>query len=364
MITTRSLISLCLLCLLALPVNAHLNPNKPSQNNQTNRASLREPCTPGSSQIAQDINNVRARLLINGDVWWDGSRMARYVVPKVEPGEPEVSSIFAAAVWLGGIDEGDNLKVAVKMFGSSNGQTDFWPGPIQNGAQGTTDDVCQQWDKHFEVLGADILLHLSRWQEAVRLGETYQEADIPKSIRGWPARGNEFFFGVHNFNLPLTDQGLASFYDRDSDDRYEPDDGDYPRIEIRGCEEDPQFPDEMIFWIYNDAGNNHTESDSEPINMEIQVQSFAYATNDEINDMTFQRYKLINRGVGDLDSTFFAMWVDADLGCGFDDYIGCDTSRSLAYYYNSDQIDGITDNSCDCDGTDTYCEDIPMIGID
>jgi len=98
--------------------------------------------------------------------------------------------------------------------------------------------------------------------------------------------------------------------------------------------------------------------------MEIQVQSFAYATNDEVNNMTFQRYKLINRGFEDLDSTFFAMWVDADLGCGRDDYTGCDTSRSLAYYYNADLIDGNAANSCDCGGTETYCEKIPMIGID
>lgn len=49
--------------------------------------------------------------------------------------------------------------------------------------------------------------------------------------------------------------------------------------------------------------------------MEVQVQAFAYATNDEINDMTFQRYKLINRAIEDIDSTYFAMWTDPDLGC-------------------------------------------------
>jgi len=47
-----------------------------------------------------------------------------------------------------------------------------------------------------------------------------------------------------------------------------------------------------LFWIYNDNGNIHAESQGDPIQMEVQVQAFAYATNDEINDMTFQRYKL------------------------------------------------------------------------
>ena len=119
----------------------------------------------------------------------------------------------------------------------------------------------------------------------------------------------------------------------------------------------------MIFWIYNDAGNIHAESQGDPINMEVQVQAFAYATNDEINDMTFQRYKLINRALEPVDSTHFAYWVDADLGCYTDDYIGSDTLRSLAYVYNEDAADGTT--GCVCDGgVNTYCEDIPILGMD
>lgn len=77
-----------------------------------------------------------------------------------------------------------------------------------------------------------------------------------------------------------------------------------------------------------------------PLNMEVQVQAFSYLTNDELNDMTFQRYKLINRATERIDSTFFAMWVDADLGCHKDDYIGCDSSKSLMFTYNQDATDG------------------------
>ena len=102
----------------------------------------------------------------------------------------------------------------------------------------------------------------------------------------------------------------------------------------------------MIFWVYNDAGNIHSESRGDPIQMEVQVQAFSYATNDEINDMTFQRYKLINRAVESIDSMFFAMWVDADLGCFTDDYVGSDVSRSLGYMYNEDALDGQTGCAC------------------
>lgn len=104
----------------------------------------------------------------------------------------------------------------------------------------------------------------------------------------------------------------------------------------------------MTFWVYNDSGNSHAESGAVlPLKMEVQVQTFAYSTSDEINNMTFQRYKLINRAITSIDSTYFAWWVDPDLGCYTDDYVGCDVERSMAYVYNEDAIDGTT--GCNCD---------------
>jgi len=82
-----------------------------------------------------------------------------------------------------------------------------------------------------------------------------------------------------------------------------------------------------------------------------------------LNNMTFQRYKLINRAISTIDSCYFAMWVDPDLGCSSDDYIGCDTSRSLMYVYNADAFDGETGCSCP-NGVETYCDEIPMVGVD
>ncbi|MEM9928954.1 MAG: hypothetical protein AAF840_03970, partial [Bacteroidota bacterium] len=143
-----------------------------------------------------------------------------------------------------------------------------------------------------------------------------------------------------------------------------PTQGDYPIIEIRGCGETPQFPEEMTFWIYNDAGNVHRQSGTPlQIQMEVQVQAFAYTTSDDINSMTFQRYKLINRAQEDIFDTYFAMWVDPDLGCFTDDYVGCDTTRSLAYVYNEDELDGATGCTCP-QGVNTYCDEIPILGVD
>lgn len=323
--------------------------------------SYRADCAPARSEIDMSINNVRARLLGGGDVWWDLTD-GKYIVPNVEPGSglPEVSSIFAGAVWLGGYDPVGNLKLAAQQYRDAN-KNDFWPGPLEP-RTGTVDrETCADWDRHFRVLGDNIRLFIRDFEIAQEKGEKLKAKDIPEDVLGWPARGNPHFKRIHGFDLPNTTQGLAAFFDRNNDFAYDPLDGDYPIIEIRGCPV-PQYPDEMIFWIYNDAGSIHTQTQGNPIQMEVQVQAFAYATNDEINNMTFQRYKLINRATQSIDSTYFAMWVDPDLGCPQDDYIGSDTARSLAYVYNEDAIDGIT--GCECNDINTYCEHVPMLGID
>ncbi len=355
---------------------AYINPQKNKKPNESNGApnhattiNFRENCNSAVAQTDQSINNVRARLTTGGDVWWDGTK-GSYIVPKVGPGEPEVSSIFAGGVWLGGLDDGGSLKVAAQTYGRPDGNFDFWPGPLEESGpdQGTTEaTTCKNWDRFFKVRADEINLFRAKWRVAENAGEMLAPGDIPLSMRGWPARGNPYFVDIYNFELPFADQGLAGFHDEDGDGIYDPLQGDFPIIQVKGCEEslgyNPQIPDEMIFWIYNDAGNTHAETTGDKIQMEIQVQAFSYATNDEINNMTFQRYKLINRAIESIHDTYFAMWTDADIGCFSDDYIGCDVGRSLAYTYNEDATDG-DPGGCTCGGVNTYCNDIPIMGID
>ena len=359
-------LSLVTLLALSVPVSAHVNPNAAARPNTPTRSAqqridFRMACDNAVAQIDMDINNVRARLTTGGDVWWDGSD-GRYVVPKTPPGVPEVSSIFAGAVWLGGRSPGGDLKTAAQQYGRGGGEFDYYPGPLTR-AGTTGQDTCAAWDQFFVVSGESIREVRAAFQNLLP-GETLSASDIPEDVLGWPGFGNEFFFDVHGFELPTERQGLAGYWDEDLDGIYDPTQGDYPIIEIRGCNETPQFPEEMTFWIYNDAGNLHRESNTvNQLNMEVQVQAFAYTTSDDINSMTFQRYKLINRATEDLLDTYFAMWVDPDLGCFTDDYVGCDTTRSLAYVYNEDELDGA--NGCTCTGgVNTYCDEIPILGVD
>jgi len=370
-----------ILCLTVVSASySNINPERAKQ--KASRAAaltantginLREDCVAATDQTNQNINNVRARLLTGGDVWWDpGSQEGRYIVPAppIGSGIDEVSSLYAGAVWLGGLDPSGNLKVAATDY-RSGGQLDFYPGPLDP-ATGLTDlPICQQWDRFFEVLATDIDLSINDFEAARLLGVPYDDALIPADVKFWPGNGNPFFFERYGFDLPNTGAGsLGAFWDEDQDGNYNPVSGDFPIIDIRGCEPETRkeakelIPDQMIFWIYNDAGGPHSLTQGTAINMEVQVQSFAYATNDEVNDMTFQRYKLINRANTDIQETYFGMWVDPDLGCATDDYSGCDVPRSLAYTYNQDEIDGTVQGSPDCGGTPTYGDQVPLVGTD
>ena len=327
-------------------------------------AGPRMDCQPAQAQIDMEINNVRARLLTGGDLWWDLSN-GRYIVPKPAPGFPEVSAIFAGGVWIGGNDPNGALKLAGVTYRTGNA-TDFYSGPLDEAGQTNLKD-CQDWDRFFVVKGANILRHIAEYDEAVRNGTTLVCDSIVDDVKFWPGRGNPFF--NQNFTFALPDQNLGSFWDEDADGIYNPCNGDFPIIDIRGCEPEDRkaarelAPDEMIFWVYNDNGGPHRLSQATSIQMEIQVQSFAYATNDEINDMTFYRFKLINKASDDIRDCYFAMWIDADLGCAEDDYIGCDVERSMAYVYNEDAADGSPGTSCS-QGINTYGLDVPILGID
>jgi hypothetical protein len=345
-----------LLAFVAFDISARNNPDA-RKVTKSAKAQYRDVCANAEDQIDQDINNVRARLLGGGDCWWDFTD-GRYIVPKVDvsTGQAEVSSIFAGSVWLGGIDPAGNLKLACQDYRSGS-NNEFWPGPLSE--LGITEQfTCDNWDRHFRVTGEEIRKHLSNLSKG-----SLSPGDIPRGVKGWPAKGNPFFVDVWGFDLPFTQQALAGFFDKDDDGLYNPLKGDYPSIEIRGCALD-KYPDEMIFWVYNDHGGGqpHGNTNGRAIQMEVQVQAFGYQTTDELNDMTFQRYKLINRATERIDSTFFAMWTDPDLGCALDDYIGCDTSKDLMYVYNQDPVDG--QPGATCDGTPTYGSKVPILGVD
>jgi hypothetical protein len=82
-------------------------------------------CAAGTAQTLLDINNVKTTILNGGDMWWDLSN-GRYEIPKGSAKH----SMFAGALWIGGLDENEQIKVAGQTYRQSG--SDYWPGPLDN----------------------------------------------------------------------------------------------------------------------------------------------------------------------------------------------------------------------------------------
>ena len=353
-------------CIECKKANAH--------NNVQSKAAV---CKRAQSTAELNINNVRALINGYGNMWYDGS-VAKYHLPK----NSNTCPLFCAALWIGGTDVNDQLRIAALKFGSDG--DDYWPGPLRiNGTASVDLPICNQYDKHWIITKAEVQAHKAHFEygdNGAQAIDAYGAGDIPDIIREWPAHGN---------GDDLT-SFLAPFFDANQNGVYEPEQGDYPyydfnndlcprtlkaewgdaytehvlptQEDIAGIVKGGLLSDQVlkgdqtIWWVFNDKGNTHTESKGESIGLEIRAQAFAFSTNDEINNMTFYSYEIINRSTYELRETYFSQWVDPDLGYAWDDFVGCDVRRGLGYCYNG--------KPQDTPGSGSYSGLPPAVGID
>jgi hypothetical protein len=324
-----------------------------AQTNQAGKTGVGD-CAPSNSQRDLDINNVRARLLGGGDFWWDGVSNARYEIPKVDVSSNAIpiNAIFAGALWFTGVDNGGNLKVAAQTY--RNQGHDFWPGPLDVITGEVNFAVCNAYDRHFEVKGEAISEHIAKFIDAAFV----PPSDIPNSIKYWPGQGNPHLLNPDNpaFNgLYYADGPVAPFYDANKDGIYTPEFGDFPVIGVLVDDTIvPTFADQMIFWVINDMGQVHGRTGGEALGVQVNCLAFAYQTSDALNDMTFYTYEIVKRTPGSLFQTYMGLFVDPDLGTYTDDYVGCDTIRSIGYVYNANA----------CDGLYGCAPNLPIVAID
>jgi len=298
----------------------------------------------GMAQIDLDANNVRARLLNSGDFWWDGDD-AKYIAPIVDPGFAEVAAIFSGAIWIAGTDPLGIPRVAAQKF-RGNGETDFYPGPLVSENDAPTFEDCQDWDRFWKVNRSEVESHIADYNDN-------NVIDNPiASIFGWPGKNNPVFTSYFDFELPA-DHDLAPFFDRDNDGIYNPENGDYPMIK----------GDQSIWWVFNDLAGLHRASFGSPLGVEIQAMAYAEASSDiDINNATYYDFKITNKSNVPLFNSYMGLWADFDLGCARDDYVGYNIEHQMMYAYNEDAQDGDFGTTCS-NGTNTYKENIPIIGI-
>ncbi len=257
-----------------------------------------------------DTNNVRAAILCNADFGWDLSN-SQYEVPKGSGKHP----LYTGSLWIGGYHNGQ-LRMAANTY-RQNGM-DFWPGPLDLNTGSITVATSNQWNKLWKVTKTQVDKFKQEWIAGNVQSGTYVP---PPEIMNWPGNGSG-----------NQAQNLAWYYDMNSDGIYNPlVGGDYPYM----------MGDQMIFYIINDALAPHTETGAPALGVEIHCYAYSYNRPcagpgaDVLNNTIFYNYKIYNRSPDVLDSTTVGFFIDSDLGSSFDDYVGCDVKRNIAFTYNA-----------------------------
>lgn len=261
-------------------------------------------CAPATSYADLDINNVNVRILGGGDMWWDqGLQIPKYEVPKGSGHH----TMFAGSLWMGGLDIDNTLHTAAQTYRQTG--NDFWPGPINNSGSTTTAN-CQLYDRSWKVSKSEINAHIAN------------PTNPPTSISLWPAKGNNIGGGA-------IVEDMAPFVDVNGNGTYEPTAGDYPMIN----------GDQAVYFIVNDVGNTHSETGGAPLGVEVHIMAYSYATNNILNNTTFYNYNFKNKSSDTYHDFYVGFWADCDLGGYNDDFIGSDSTRNAALFYNADALD-------------------------
>ncbi|HEY0030449.1 MAG TPA: T9SS type A sorting domain-containing protein [Bacteroidia bacterium] len=256
-----------------------------------------------------DINNIEAGVNPDGSLFWDFA-LGQFEVPK---GSGR-NTIFANALWIGGVDASNTLKIAGQTYRQTG--TDFWPGPL-DAAAATDSTTIANFNRVWKINQCDIDTY-SSWFNAGASGTNPTDVTAMSTILDWPA-------------FSPSGAPLAPFTDANSNGVYDPSAGDVPLIK----------GDQAIFFVCNDKGGVHSETGGASIGLEIQAMVYAYSCpNDSaLYNTIFTSYNIINRSSFALDSVFIGNWTDFDIGSATDDFVGCDVTRGAFYAYNGDLVD-------------------------
>ena len=113
--------------------------------------------------------------------------------------------------------------------------------------------------------------------------------------------------------------------------------------------------DQMLWSVYNDAdptAHTNNAGSTAPLGVEVQQTTFGFDRQGALGNTVFLDFLIINKGGNNIDSCYVNLWSDPDLGGAGDDLVGCDTTLSLGYIYNStnaDQIYGDRPPALGCD---------------
>ncbi len=248
-------------------------------------------CEPATASHQLDANNVQTTIFNNGSLFGNSSLQPPYFEVPVGSGHQALS---IGGIWVGGLIEKE-LRVAASDFGP----WEFFPGPLDS--DGEPSDDCSSYDRIFKVSVEDLRQYESSGAASQDLADWPYQLGAPVVDRD----GNP-----NNYNLA---------------------NGDRPQLK----------GDQTIWWVMNDAGNQHDWSGTSPIGLEVRGTAYASLSKQSaINNSILLNLVLEHKGGTSVGAVFLGLWVDAALGDPTDDYVGFDSTNGIAFVWNGDNFDG------------------------
>ena len=235
-----------------------------------------------------EINTLKIKVFADGGLW----------EMQTKDDSLYKTLMFAQNLWIGGYD-GNSLHMAAQTY--RQGRVDFQPGPISNDP-----NVYAKYNKVYRI-------NLQTITDFANSNHT----NIPPEIANWPANGDTTMGESYN---------LAPYVDVNLDGKYNPADGDYPKIK----------GDEAIFVIFNDKNG---KTGGREMGVEIHEMIYAYQTGGVEDSIIYVDYQIFNRANTDYTNTYLASFTDFDLGNSRDDLIGTNISANSVFVYNADGDD-------------------------
>ncbi len=268
---------------------------------------------------------VHASIWSDGSLFWDPRGGNGLLMPK----DSAISLARAAGLWIGGRDASGQLRLSAHGQDKlDRGVSDFWAGPLTNGAAATDSATVTSFNQIWHISQAEVDAFLLDFNDN---GVVDFPANYP-NVYSWPAFGTDA--GGNNVSA-VSPTGsifyLAPFVDMNGNAAdYNPNQGDHPAIK----------GDQMYWWIYNDQSPTH-DPRAASMGLEVHVTAFAYDCPDSLdkNNSLFFEYTLINRSNTTIHDTYLGFWTDGELGNPMDDYSGVDSTLNLYYFYNGDSDD-------------------------
>ena len=284
-------------------------------------------------------NTIGAKIYSGGQLFNESG-----FIPNPAADSSGPSTIYVASLWLGGFDQGLNIRLFAPTY-SSNGGGPF-AGPLND--TGFADSLsCSNWDQLFKISGARVREFLQALPGFA--GNAALAIQQFPEIMGWPAKDNSYFAGIQGFDLP-PGKTLAPFFDQDGDAVYNPMVGDYPVVQLANTP--PFVPAEWVWSVYNSVGAANQTTFTFPVELQLSAWAFNCADQPALNNTIFTAHKVLFSGTEALDSCLVGMFADMDIGCPEDDYIGCGPDLNAFFAYNQDDLDG--DIGFGCSEQDFY----------